>query len=98
MALVRLCAGTTTLLLFLYNSTVHSLALIDPTTYHMVRRMDRYARALSKSHVLFGLFMSCLRDALLFLHPEDVKAFKQMKSDKGMADEDIENIAKSYFR
>ena len=34
--------------------------------------MDRYARVLLKSHVLFPLFMACLRDALFFLDPSDV--------------------------
>ena len=38
---------------------------------------DRYARVISKTHVLFGLFMACLRDALFFLDVDDVASRRE---------------------
>lgn len=54
---------------------------------------------MKKSHILYGLFFGCLRDALFVLNQDDVIARRKMMVDKGIvADEGAAaRIPKSYF-
>ena len=58
---------------------------------------DRYARVISKTHVLFGLFMACLRDALFFLDVNDVASRREKMVQSGMDRVAVERIPKSFF-
>ena len=61
--------------------------------------MQRYGNnGLSKSHLLFPLFMACMRDAIFHLHQPDVDAFKAHLLATGKYDEDgVKQLPKSYF-
>ena len=45
---------------------------VDP--FHWLKRYSD--KALSKSHILFSLFMGCMRDAVFHLHQPDAEAYK----------------------
>ena len=59
--------------------------------------MDRYARVISKNHVLFPIFMACLRDALFFLEPGDVQAFREEMVQRGMDPDAAARVPKHFF-
>jgi len=59
--------------------------------------MDRYARVLPITHVLFPAFMACLRDALFYLDQGDVTASRLEMVQRGMDTEAAERIPKQYF-
>lgn len=59
--------------------------------------MDRYARVLPTSHVLFPVFMACLRDALFHLDQGDVAAHRLEMVRRGMDPDAAERIPKQYF-
>jgi hypothetical protein len=59
--------------------------------------MDRYARVLPKNHLLFPMFMSCLRDALFFLDPGDVAACRLEMTQRGMGASAAHRVPKHYF-
>ena len=61
--------------------------------------MQRYGRAMKKSHLLFGIFFGCLRDALFVLNEDDVRARRDMMVAKGIVADDAAaaRIPKSYF-
>ena len=61
--------------------------------------MQRYGRAMKKSHLLFGIFFGCLRDALFVLNEDDVKARRAMMAAKGIVADDAAaaRTPKSYF-
>jgi hypothetical protein len=45
---------------------------VDP--FHWLKRYSE--KALWKSHILFSLFMGCMRDAVFHLHQPDAEAYK----------------------
>ena len=61
--------------------------------------MQRYGNnGLSKTHLLFPLFMACMRDAIFHLHQPDVDAFKAHLVATGKYDEDgVRQLPKAYF-
>ena len=71
---------------------VFSRIKLDP--FHW---MDRYLRVLSKSHVLYGLFVSCLRDALFFLDQGDMELLRKKMVDRGMDLHTASRLPKSFF-
>ena len=60
--------------------------------------LDRYSRKMPKQHMLFGLFHSCMRDALFHLHQPDVEDYKQWLVAAGQqTEESVKELPKSYF-
>jgi hypothetical protein len=45
---------------------------------------DRYSKVMAKSHVLFGLFQACPRDAVCFRDQGDVEVIKERLIARGM--------------
>ena len=70
------------------------LAFIKLDPFHW---MDRYSRVLPKNHVLFPIFMSCLRDALFHLDQGDVALQREKMIQKGMDPGDAARVPKSFF-
>ena len=71
---------------------VMSRIKLDP--FHF---MDRYASVISKHHVLFGLFMACLRDAIFYLDFDDVAMRRAQMVQNGMSAEQSARVPKSFF-
>ena len=58
---------------------------------------QRVSNATSKQHVLFELFMACLRDAVFYLDPREIERYRAAKVAEGMSQEEADRLPKSYF-
>jgi hypothetical protein len=58
---------------------------------------QRISNTTSKQHILFHLFMACLRDAVFYLDPREVEQYRAAKVAEGMPREEADRLPKSYF-
>ena len=56
--------------------------------------LQRFGRACNKHHPLFGVFMSALSDAFFVNCEEDIEAVKKLLIKRGMAQADVDRIAR----